>query len=174
VYLALVFWLGANVVSNSSPVSKASVVNSFQQQHLLISLHSFFSAAAPGQICVMPCCAALCYAVGQEHWAKQDRGKRVQHAVCQRQSVESVGRASCAESDQASKLCHVTMLLTLPHKHLFTSAEICMIKLVLLLPSEGDTILVTMRHKQANMERRGKNISPPNQGGTVERTSCPW
>ncbi len=31
---------------------------------------------------------------------------------------------------QAS-LCHVTMLLTLPHKHLFTSAEICMIKLVI-------------------------------------------
>jgi len=80
--------------------------------------------------------------------------------------VESVGRASCAESDQASKLVSCDNAVDVAtqasiHKRRDMHDQTC------------DTILVTVRHKQANMERRGKNISPPNQGGTVERISCP-
>lgn len=52
----------------------------------------------------MPCCAALCYAVGQEHQAENNRGKRIEHAKCGGQSVESVGRACCVASDQTSEL----------------------------------------------------------------------
>ena len=75
---------------------------------------------------------------------------------------------------QAS-LCHVMTMSTSPHKYLFTTAEMhaCMIKVVLLLSSEGDTTQVIVRHKQGNMGKRGISLSPPNQGGTVERTSCP-